>query len=248
MKEIIKVTREDILDILGVTNNNLKQIIKRKQLEGRLKEKGYIYIDKEKIGRNTLYILNKYYITTDVESLNNICSGLFHTRKQKEFSNYYLYRILNLDKAITKELLSRLSEVSHNTITKWDKLMIENNIMDKDGFYYVRMTIDKNSDDPKPIYELTDKFEYSTFCKNKLILAKRDKALEQYNNGEIDKITYDLIHDGATLSAYANEGKIVYRVTKYQLNKAGIDLTKLIKELIIKVYMIDINKYFINLN
>ena len=59
MKEIIKVTREDILDILGVTNNNLKQIIKRKQLEGRLKEKGYIYIDKEKIGRNTLYYAYK---------------------------------------------------------------------------------------------------------------------------------------------------------------------------------------------
>ena len=244
MKEKIKITREELLEILGVTNNNLKTIIKRKQLYERLKQKGYIYIDKEKVGRNTLYILEKYYKTNEIESLNNICNGIFHTKKQKEFSNYYLYRILNLDKAITKELLSKLSEVSHNTITKWDKIMIENNIMDKDGFYYVKMTMNED----KPVYELTDKYEYSTFCKNKLILARRDKAFERYTKGEIDKITYDMIHDSATLSAYANEGKFVYRVTKYQLNKAGIDLTKMIKELIIKVYMIDLNKYFINLN
>lgn len=244
MKEKIKITREELLEILGVTNNNLKTIIKRKQLYERLKQKGYIYIDKEKVGRNTLYILEKYYKTNEIESLNNICNGIFHTKKQKEFSNYYLYRILNLDKAITKELLSKLSDVSHNTITKWDKIMIENNIMDKDGFYYVKMTMNED----KPVYELTDKYEYSTFCKNKLILARRDKAFERYTKGEIDKITYDMIHDSATLSAYANEGKFVYRVTKYQLNKAGIDLTKMIKELIIKVYMIDLKKYFINLN
>ena len=244
MKEKIKITREELLEILGVTNNNLKTIIKRKQLYERLKQKGYIYIDKEKVGRNALYILEKYYKTNEIESLNNICNGIFHTKKQKEFSNYYLYRILNLDKAITKELLSKLSDVSHNTITKWDKIMIENNIMDKDGFYYVKMTMNED----KPVYELTDKYEYSTFCKNKLILARRDKAFERYTKGEIDKITYDMIHDSATLSAYANEGKFVYRVTKYQLNKAGIDLTKMIKELIIKVYMIDLKKYFINLN
>ena len=244
MKEKIKITREELLEILGVTNNNLKTIIKRKQLYERLKQKGYIYIDKEKVGRNTLYILEKYYKTNEIESLNNICNGIFHTKKQKEFSNYYLYRILNLDKAITKELLSKLSDVSHNTITKWDKIMIENNIMDKDGFYYVKMTMNED----KPVYELTDKYEYSTFCKNKLILARRDKAFERYTKGEIDKITYDMIHDSATLSAYANEGKFVYRVTKYQLNKAGIDLITMIKELIIKVYMIDLKKYFINLN
>ena len=244
MKEKIKITREELLEILGVTNNNLKTIIKRKQLYERLREKGYIYINKEKIGRNTLYVLEKYYLTNEIESLNNICNGIFHTKKQKEFSDYYLYRILNLDKAITKELLSKLSEVSQNTITKWDRIMIENNIMDKDGFYYVKMTMNED----RPVYELTDKYEYSTFCKNKLILARRDKAFERYEKGEIDKITYDMIHDSATLSAYANEGKFVYRVTKYQLNKAGIDLTKMIKELIIKVYMLDLNKYFIKLN
>ena len=39
MKEKIKITREELLEILGVTNNNLKTIIKRKQLYERLKQK-----------------------------------------------------------------------------------------------------------------------------------------------------------------------------------------------------------------
>ena len=59
MKEKIKITREELLKILGVTNNNLKSIIRKKQLKERLREKGYTYIDKEKVGRNTLYKLEK---------------------------------------------------------------------------------------------------------------------------------------------------------------------------------------------
>ena len=59
MKEKIKITREKLLEILGVTNNNLKSIIRKKQLKERLREKGYTYIDKEKAGRNTLYILEE---------------------------------------------------------------------------------------------------------------------------------------------------------------------------------------------
>ena len=59
MKEKIKITREKLLEILGVTNNNLKSIIRKKQLKERLREKGYTYIDKEKVGRNTLYILEE---------------------------------------------------------------------------------------------------------------------------------------------------------------------------------------------
>ena len=59
MKEKIKITREKLLEILGVANNNLKSIIRKKQLYERLKEKGYTYIDKEKVGRNTLYILEE---------------------------------------------------------------------------------------------------------------------------------------------------------------------------------------------
>ena len=48
-----------ILEILGVKNTALKHIIARKQLEDRLKEKGYLLLETFKEGRKTLYKLEK---------------------------------------------------------------------------------------------------------------------------------------------------------------------------------------------
>ena len=59
MKEKIKITREKLLEILGVTNNTLKTIIRKKQLKERLNEKGYILLEEFKEGRKTLYKLEK---------------------------------------------------------------------------------------------------------------------------------------------------------------------------------------------
>ena len=58
-ENIFTVERETILEILGVKNTALKQIIRKKQLETRLKEKGYILIETLKEGRKTIYKLEK---------------------------------------------------------------------------------------------------------------------------------------------------------------------------------------------
>ena len=54
-ENILTVERCSILEILGVTNNTLKQIIRKKQLKQRLKENGYILLDTFKEGRKTFY-------------------------------------------------------------------------------------------------------------------------------------------------------------------------------------------------
>lgn len=243
-----KLNREELMQILGVKNESLKWIIKSNKLKERLVEKGYRYINKIKDGRKSYYIVEVFNVTNNIESLNNICTGVFNTRKQKEFSNYYLYRTLNTTEPLTKQFLSDLSNVNVNTISKWDKSMIENNIMTKDGYFYVAMSFNPNDEEGKPYYKLTDKYEYNSFIKNNLSLSKRKKAYEDLQNGTIDKITYDIIMDGTTACMLANKNKIVYKVTKYQLEKANIDFIKLIEDLIMKVYMIDKNNYLINLN
>ncbi|WP_252224999.1 MULTISPECIES: hypothetical protein [unclassified Clostridium] len=244
---MIELTRDDLLQILGVKNNTLKTIIRTKKLKERLLEKGYIYKDKVKRGRVSYYIVEVTTNTQDKESFSNICDGLFKTKKQKEFGDYYMYRTLNLDKPITKQLLSDLSNVSIKTITKWDKSMIENDLMTKDGYYYMAMEIDDSSEDKKPKYRLTCREEYMQFMKNNLEIGKRNKAHSDYIKGTIDKVAYNIIMDGTALSLLTNQNKIIYKVNKYQLNKAKIDLTKLIKELIIKVYKKDTIKYFIHI-
>ena len=52
-------TKQEIADILNVKLVTIRSIESRNQLKERLEEKGYTYIDKEKIGRNTLYKLEK---------------------------------------------------------------------------------------------------------------------------------------------------------------------------------------------
>ena len=58
-ENIFTVERETILEILGVKNTALKHIIARKQLEDRLKEKGYLLLETLKKGRKTLYKIKK---------------------------------------------------------------------------------------------------------------------------------------------------------------------------------------------
>ena len=52
-------TKQEIADILNAKLVTIRKIESRNQLKERLEEKGYTYIDKEKIGRNTLYKLEK---------------------------------------------------------------------------------------------------------------------------------------------------------------------------------------------
>ena len=47
----MKVTKQELMEILGVKLDTLKQIEKRKTLEKRLDEKGYVLINKTKEGR-----------------------------------------------------------------------------------------------------------------------------------------------------------------------------------------------------
>ena len=122
MKEKIKITREELLEILGVTNNNLKTIIKRKQLYERLKQKGYIYIDKEKVGRNTLYILEKcdpverinpHYLTiknfnVDYSKRNN--KGIYYIIKDNDI---YIGSTVNFRKRFIQHWNGESKEMKH---------------------------------------------------------------------------------------------------------------------------------------
>ena len=58
-ENILIVERCTILEILGVKNDTLKTIIRKKQLETRLKEKGYILLETFKQGRKTFYKLKE---------------------------------------------------------------------------------------------------------------------------------------------------------------------------------------------
>lgn len=138
-----------------------------------------------------------------------------------------MYRKENEDLALTKEMLSELCNVNRNTITRWDNLMIKNNMMTKDGYFYVVKLFDKKGHVLG--YELTDKYEYQSYIRNNKYVKKQNEILEKYKRGEIDKDLVKLALSGIEDYAKQNENKFVYRVNKYMLAKDNTLLNQLIE-------------------
>ena len=115
-----------ILEILGVKNDTLKTIIRKKQLETRLKEKGYLLLETFKQGRKTLYKFK----------LNNAMECIFNTTKDEDkHTDYIMYRYANIYKPLSRKHLAEKLGVNEKTIGKWDKHMVDNELLAKDGFY-----------------------------------------------------------------------------------------------------------------
>lgn len=238
-----KLSRQELMNILGIKNDALKTIIRKNQLKTRLKEKGYNYVEKIKEGRNTYFIVIK--VSDDKELLNNIVVNMFETHEEYKFSEYFMYRITNLKKPLTKKLLAENCDISRKTITKWDGKMIENNMLSKDGYFYVACDIIGEN---QKEYRLTDKYEYSTFVKNCKFIKMRKDTMLKWKNNEITDEEFQIVYDGTTLQQLANEKKFVYKVSKFSLNKDNV-ITKEIKNLICNLYdknILDYNLEFLS--
>ena len=233
MENMITVERQTILEILGVKNDTLKTIIRKKQLKERLKEKGYILLDSFKEGRKTLYNLEYYGELSDNKfKLNNAMECIFNTTKDEDkHTDYIMYRCANLYKPLSKKHLAEKLGVNEKTIGKWDKHMIENNLFARDGYFYLSRDYKEDGFE----YRLTDEYEYKQFTLNNIYLKERKIAKEKYLNKEISEIMFDAIMDGTSKQLEANYGKIVYKVSKYILGKDK-DLTKIIIKLIKDVW------------
>ena len=232
-ENILIIERKDILEILNITNTALKQIIRKKQLKERLNEKGYILLEEFKKGRKTLYKL-KYYgeLSDNKFKLNNAMECIFNTTKDEDkHTDYIMYRCANIYKPLSKKHLAEKLGVNEKTIRKWDNNMLYNNLLAKDGYFYLSMDFKEDGFD----YRLTDKNEYNSFIHNNAILKVRQKAKEKYKSDEMSDEEFEVVMNGTTKQLEANYGKVVYKVSKYTLGKDS-DLTKIILKLIKDVW------------
>ena len=232
-ENILTVERCTILEILGVKNDTLKTIIRKKQLETRLKEKGYILLETFKQGRKTLYKLKEFgELTQNKFQLNNAMECIFNTTKNEDkHTDYIMYRCANIYKPLSRKHLAEKLGVNEKTIGKWDKHMVDNELLAKNGFYYLSMDFKEDGYE----YRLTDKYEYKSFVLNNLTLKERLKAKKEYVSGELSDIRFDAIMEGTTNQLKANYGKIVYKVSNYTVAKDK-DLMRLIIKLIKDLY------------
>ena len=237
----MNINKQQLMEILGVKDSGLKSIENRDTLGKRLDEKGYKFIRKTKEGRNNIYEVEK--INDNKEILNNITNYMFGTNNDYSFSDYFMYRLFNINKPITKEMLSKWCKVNRKTITRWDEKMLMNNILSKDGYFYIAMDFDENR---RPSYRITCKEEYSSYIKCSRFSKKKQEIAQKYKKDEIDYDTMQMLMDSVTAYAQTIEDKFVYRVSKFQLKKNN-QLFKDIYRLITDTYESKkFNEYYID--
>ena len=236
-------TTQDICNILGVSKRGLKTIEQRQQLSQRLEKFGYRLVEKSKVGRNNYYKIEM--INEDFKKYLNICRDFFSTNKHKDFGEYFLYRTFNTELPVTKKFIGELSQINRNLVSKFDNSLVQNGILKKDGFWYVRVEYNENK---KPTYYITSKEEWQGYMKCSKYAQMKESVRQKYLNGEISLEEYDLIRDGITLNQATVESKFVYKVNKYRLIEDN-QLAQDVVDLIDMVYNIeDFTKYFITLS
>lgn len=222
----MEYSRKQLYELLNVKESTLKDIIKRKQLDKRLNDIGYKIFNQFKRGRNVFYDLE--IINNSKKQYIDICKYVFKTRKYMEFADYFLFRIANINNPVPKQELSDKIGINKNVLTRWDKLMCDNNILEKDGFYY--MAIEYNDGDIVGLRE-ADKEEYTAYVKNSSTEKQVRTLAAQFKHDEIDERTF--IHEVNRLNSEIKNSndKYMYKISKYLIkdkNKLYKDILELI--------------------
>lgn len=250
--EELKVDKQGLCEILGIKPETLKKIVKAKTLEAKLMNKGYKLIKTTKEGRKVFYTL--ILENEDMMVYDNLLKYTFGTKKKEEFAKYYKARTVANDyigkevevemsgvkfpidiKVATMEDFAKLSNVSRETVRKWDNKLIELGIMSKDGYWY--FCIDNKKGE---IYQCEQE-EYNVFWYNTGICEALAILSGRFERGEISREELVVACAGVGNYVGAVEGKFYYRVKKFRTNRDNPNHIY-INDLIRRIYPTFLNK------
>lgn len=222
------VDKKELCRILNVKPSTLKDIVKDKKLEQRLKKKGYELISKVKKGRCVYY--NIELVNVDKELYCNLIKTHYNTNKQDEFSKYFTKRkeFSDKDKAISARKLEGYTGISRHTIYKWDKISVSEDVLKEDGYCYFKYIASIND-----TIEI-DGEEFSEFWK----AVDSSKRLTQYfkeaMEGKITMEKYNELHRLFVNDKVVEKGVFCFRVPFYKINdknKLCSTISRLIKNI-----------------
>lgn len=250
--EELKVDKQGLCEILGIKPETLKKIVKAKTLEVKLMNKGYKLIETTKEGRKVFYTV--VLENEDAMVYDNLLKYTFGTKKKEEFAKYYKARTVANDymgkevevemsgvkfpidiKVATMEDFAKLSDVSRETVRKWDNKLIELGIMSKDGYWY--FCIDNKKGE---IYQCEQE-EYNIFWYNTGICEALAILSGRFERGEISREELVVACAGVGNYVGAVEGKFYYRVRKFRTNRDNPNHIY-INDLIRRIYPTFLNK------
>lgn len=212
----MKVSRNELKNILEVNLNALKQIERRKTLDKRLLDKGYRLIDKHIEGNKTIYEL-------EVSDTKQLINKTYNVSKTNNFIDYF--NIRTKEEPNTIEEIATKANVNKKTVAKWDNTLQDKRIISKDGYYYFRL----DKDEGEMIHVSME--EYKSFWKNKAYLNAFNKLQQKYIQGEISLTELQLASGEIAVIISTIENKYYYKIKKYKVDKNN-ELYKNTKRLI----------------
>lgn len=242
-KEIIKATRQEIMEMLGVKSEGLKEIEKKNKLQERLKARGYNFVEKIKTGRSYDYYIEISETLDDEVLLKSILDNVFKVRRYLSFSEYFTIRYVFAKakwQGASQGAIAEKVGVSEDTIRRWDDTLRQSGLIIQDGYYYYKK--DTETLEETEICEA----EYKSYWRNKKYIKAMKSLLDKFNNGVVtmDELCIGISENEEIRKAV--EGKYCFRVKKYIVDVLNVTCKDYF-ELIKKVFLTDIGLEYIEL-
>lgn len=204
----ITATREEICDMLDVTNNNLKYIIKNNKLSHRLELKGYKLEAQYKVGRNTVYELSKI----DINEFK-VIQNKHKIIKKKENEIYAKCRLLLEDgMKMSKRQIIRDNNINidEHTAKRYDDMLIDEMAMKEDKMVYYRK--DQEGNIEEVTFEYYNNYWLEQAEAKKLISHMRKEVID----GKMSMDAYDVMSSNVYSSLERSKGYVVYKFMSYK--------------------------------
>lgn len=201
---------EEICELLEVSKEGLKSIIKRKKLEDRLLAKGYILVDKYKDGRDNVYELKLIDDTqkwVSIQKRNRV-------KKEKEHDHdmYSKTRLENMNEPRIKVMQESKADIAYSTAKRFDDILIKEKVMEKEKEVYYLFNL-KTKEYEKEISE----DEYRNFWILNSEFKRLTKGLKyKRENYLISELQYDLLMYTTYEQFGETEDMIAVKFTTYK--------------------------------
>lgn len=206
--------RKQLSELLNTSVDSIRMMEKRKTLDSKLNTIGFKLVSISKEDK-ILYNIKK----TNINPFK-----VLRINKKNNFLKYFDVRT-NEGANNVKDIAIK-SNVNKNTVVTWDKKMLDNKVMSKDGFYYFK--IDSETKETFPI----SKEEYKSYWRNVNVIKSLKNLQNKYLKGLItlDELSLASASIGGCYAVVKNCN--CFKIPKYKIDKENtlyLDLNKLLE-------------------
>ena len=210
-----KISNNELSDILKVSLRKLKGL-SHDEIKKCLFDVGYNYYGKDEKGKHKVVLYDK-----TKKEFFNMCKQEFKTDKTNEFKTYFIKRT-EKNEVLSRKDIADCSNTTIYMIDKWDRIMLDKDIIEENGIKYFIENISTNEQT-----EITKEVYLNHFINDNVVKIK-----DMFRTNIIDELEFENLLKEEAFNIKKTDGNLIYlKTSKYKINKDN-DLYKRIIKLI----------------